>query len=35
MFRLDPKVSPSDQYTKLNDYELSSIYLEYDGGGRG
>lgn len=34
MFRLDPKVSPSDQYTKLNDYELSSIYLEYDGGGR-
>lgn len=27
-------VSPTDQYTRLNDYELASIYLEYDGGGR-
>ena len=34
MFISDPKISPSDQYTRLNDYELSSIYLEYDGGGR-
>ncbi len=34
MFKIEPKVSPSDQYRRLNDYELSSIYLEYDGGGR-
>lgn len=33
-YTLQKRVKPSDRYTRLNDYELKSIYMEYDGGGR-
>ena len=33
-FNLQPTVSPSDKYTKANDFELLSLFLESESGGK-
>ena len=33
-FNITPSVSPSDKYTKLNDFELISLFMESDSGGK-
>lgn len=33
-FNIQPTVSPSDKYTKANDFELISLFMESDSGGK-